>query len=161
MDSVNFLLCEDMWALLIDKNLYQNEMIEKNISNFIKDKEEIQELLKIHPKKKKKYYAFLVYAFIDIKFQQMISSFKRESEEGIILCLQNKYEGMTPKQIFDYKERIDKFSRNVYGDSINYVHKILSEGTIEEMLEHVFSNEKHYHNMTIFLSGSKEKYIMN
>ena len=36
MDSVEFLLNEDFWSLLIDKSLYQNEMIEKKISDFIR-----------------------------------------------------------------------------------------------------------------------------
>ena len=42
MDSVDFLLNEDFWSLLIDKSLYQNEMIEKKISDFIESKAEIQ-----------------------------------------------------------------------------------------------------------------------
>lgn len=79
--------------------------------------------------------------------------FKRESE--------GKYEGVKPEQISGYKKNIEKFYQNVYGDSINFVKKILAAGTIEEMLELVFSSEKHYTNMVIFLSGSKEKYIMN
>ena len=154
MDSVEFLLNEDFWSLLIDKSLYQNEMIEKKISDFIRDKEEIQELLSQHPEKKEKYYGFLVYAFIDVKIQQMSYSFKKESE--------SKYEGMTPKQIAGYKKKIKKFYQNVYGDSVDFVKKILATGTIEEMLEIVFSNEKHYHNMMVFLNGEKEeKYIKN
>ena len=154
MDSVEFLLNEDFWSLLIDKSLYQNEMIEKKISDFIRDKEEIQELLSQHPEKKEKYYGFLVYAFIDVKVQQMCYSFKRESE--------GKYEGMTPDQIAGYKKKIEKFYQTVYGDSIEIVKKILADGAIEEMLELVFSNEKHYHNMMIFLNGEKEeKYIKN
>jgi hypothetical protein len=161
MDSIEYLEDGLVSSLLINKSLYQNEMIEEKISHFIKDKEEIQTLLRKHPEKKEKYYGFLVYAFIDVKIQQMANSFKRDSEEGIILCLQKKYEGMTPKQIADYKEKIDNFFQNVYGDSIDFVHKILSEGKIEEMLGFVFSSEKHYHNMIIFLSGKKEKYIMN
>jgi hypothetical protein len=66
MDSVEFLLNEDFWSLLIDKSLYQNEIIEKKISNFIREKEEIQKLLRKHPEKKEKNYGFLVYAFIDL-----------------------------------------------------------------------------------------------
>lgn len=154
MDSVEFLLNEDFWSLLIDKSLYQNEIIEKKISDFIKNKEKIQELLSQHPEKKEKYYGFLIYAFIDVKVQQMCYFFKRESE--------GKYEGMTPEQITEYKKKIDKFYQNVYGDSIDFVKKILADGTIDEMLELVFSNEKHYHNMMIFLNGEKEdKYIKN
>jgi len=154
MDSVEFLLNEDFWSLLIDKSLYQNEMIEKKISDFIRDKEEIQERLSHHPEKKEKYYGFLIYAFIDVKVQQMCYSFKRESE--------GKYEGVTPEQIAGYKKKIEKFYQNVYGDSVDFVKKILSEGTIEEMLEIVFSDKKHYHNMMIFLNGEKEeKYIKN
>jgi hypothetical protein len=154
MDSVEFLLNEDLWSLLIDKSLYQNEMIEKKISDFIRDKEEIQKLLSQNPEKKEKYYGFLVYAFIDVKVQQMSYSFKRESE--------GKYEGMTPDQIAGYKKKIEKFYQNVYGDSIEIVKKILADGAIEEMLELVFSNEKHYHNMMVFLNGEKEeKYIKN
>jgi len=154
MDSVEFLLNEDFWSLLIDKSLYQNEMIEKKISDFIRDKEEIQKLLSQHPEKKEKYYGFLVYAFIDVKIQQMCYSFKKESE--------GKYEGMTPDQIAEYKKKIEKFYQTVYGDSIENVKKILADGKIEEMLELVFSNEKHYHNMMVFLNGEKEeKYIKN
>jgi hypothetical protein len=162
MDSVEFLLNDGFWSLLIDKSLYQNEMIEKKISDFISDKEEIQELLSQYPEKKEKYYGFLVYAFIDVKAQQMSYSFKRESEEGIILCFAGKYEGMTPEQITGYKKKIEKFYQNVYGDSVDYVKKMLANGTIEEMLEFVFSDKKHYHNMIIFLNGEKEdKYIKN
>jgi hypothetical protein len=162
MDSVEFLLNEDFWSLLIDKSLYENEMIEKKISEFIRDKGEIQKLLSQHPEKKKKYYGFLVYAFIDVKIQQMIESFKKDSEEGVILCLQEKYQGMTPEEIAGYKEKINKFRRNTYGDSVDFVKKILAEGTIEEMLELVFFSKKHYHNMMVFLNGKKkEKYIMN
>jgi len=146
MDSVEFLLNEDFWSLLIDKSLYQNEMIEKKISDFIRDKEEIQKLLSQH--------GFLIYAFIDVKIQQMSYSFKRESE--------GKYEGMTTDQIARYKKKIENFYQNVYGDSIEIVKKILADGKIEEMLGLVFSNEKHYHNMMVFLNGEKEeKYIKN
>ena len=80
--------------------------------------------------------------------------FKRESE--------GKYEGVKPEQISGYKKKIEKFYQNVYGDSINFVKKILAALTIEEMLGFVFSNEKHYHNMMVFLNGEKEdKYIKN
>jgi hypothetical protein len=36
------------------------------------------------------------------------------------------------------------------------IKESFEDGNIEEMLELVFSNEKHYNNMMVFLSGNEE-----
>ena len=153
MISVDFLK-DGITSILINKSLYQNEMIEILISDFIENKEEIQELLRRHPEKKKKYYGFLIFAFLDVKLQQLHNDFIEKSEEGVKYCFINQCEGMTPRQISRYKRKINKFLKNVFGDSIDSVNQILIKGSnIEEMLELVFLNEKIYHNMLKFLNG--------
>ena len=61
---------------------------------------------------------------------------------------------MTPRQIAGYKRKLNNFSKSVYSKGIDEIKKILVEdGDIEEMLELVFSNEKHYDNILKFLNG--------
>lgn len=61
---------------------------------------------------------------------------------------------MTPRQIAGYKRKLNKFSKSVFDKGIVEIKKILVEdGNIEEMLELVFSNEKHYNNILKFLNG--------
>lgn len=51
-------------------------------------------------------------------------------------------------------EILNKFSKSVFDKGINEIKKILVEdGDIAEMLELVFSNEKHYNNILKFLNG--------
>ena len=124
-----------MWDSTFTQNLYENNNIDKKISAFIEAKVEIQELLASQPQKKRKLFGFILTCCVDVKMSQLLALFLESSEEGVKYCFIKQYEGMTPRQIAGYKRKLNKFDKG-----------------IEEMLELVFSNEKHYNNILKFLS---------
>jgi hypothetical protein len=142
-----------MWDSTFTPNLYENNNIDKKISAFVSIKAEIQELLARQPEKKRKLFGFILTCCVDVKMSQLFGIFLENSEEGVKYCFIKQYEGMTPRQIAGYKRKLNKFSKSVFDKGIGEIKKILIEdGDIEEMLELVFSNEKHYHNILKFLS---------
>jgi hypothetical protein len=142
------------WDTKFTPNLYENNNMDKKISTFIETKAEIQELLASHPQKKRKLVGFILTCCVDVKMNQLLEKFLENSEEGVKYCFIDQYQGMTPRQIAGYKRKINKFSKSVYSKGIDEIKKILVEdGNIEEMLELVFSNEKHYNNILKFLNG--------
>ena len=143
-----------MWDSTFTPNLYENNNIDKKISAFIESKAEIQELLTRQPEKKRKLVGFILTCCVDLKMNQLFGIFLENSEEGVKYCFIKQYQGMTPRQIAGYKRKLNKFSKTVFDKGINEIKKILVEdGDIEEMLELVFSNEKHYNNILKFLNG--------
>ena len=136
----------------IDPSLYENNNIEKRISDFIEEKPEIHELLGLHPEKKKKLFGFLIIASMEIKMSQLLGLFLESSDEGVKYCFINQCEGMTRRQISSYKRKIQKFAKNVFSNAIEEIKKMLIEGgNIEEMLELVFKNETHCKNLLNFM----------
>ena len=144
-----------MWDNTFTPDLYENKNIDKKISAFIESKVEIHELLDRQPEKKRKLFGFLMTCCVDVKMSQLLGIFLENSEEGVKYCFIKQYQGMTPRQIAGYKRKLNKFSKSVFDKGIDEIKKILIEdGNIEEMLELVFSNEKHYNNIVTFLRGS-------
>ena len=144
-----------MWDNTFTPDLYENKNIDKKISAFIESKVEIHELLDRQPEKKRKLFGFLMTCCVDVKMSQLLGIFLENSEEGVKYCFIKQYQGMTPRQISGYKRKLNKFSKSVFDKGIDEIKKILIEdGNIEEMLELVFSNEKHYNNIVTFLRGS-------
>ena len=143
-----------MWDSTFTPNLYENNNMDKKISAFIESKAEIQELLTRQPEKKRKLVVFILTCCVDVKMNQLFGIFLENSEEGVKYCFIKQYQGMTPRQIAGYKRKLNNFSKSVFDKGINEIKKILVEdGNIEEMLELVFSNEKHYNNILKFLNG--------
>jgi hypothetical protein len=143
-----------MWDSTFTPNLYENNNIDEKISAFIESKAEIHELLASQPEKKRKLFGFLMTCCVDVKMSQLLGIFLENSEEGVKYCFIKQYQGMTPRQIAGYKRKLNKFSKSVFDKGIVEIKKILIEdGNIEEMLELVFSNEKHYDNILKFLNG--------
>jgi hypothetical protein len=141
------------WDSRFKPNLYQNNNMDKKISAFIESKAEIQELLASQPDKKRKLYGFILTCCVDVKMNQLFEEFLENSEEGVKYCFIEQYQGMTPRQIAGYKRKLNNFSKIVYSKGIDEIKKILVEdGDIEEILELVFSNEKHYNNILKFLN---------
>ena len=141
------------WDTKFTPNLYENNNMDKKISTFIETKAEIQELLASHPQKKRKLVGFILTCCVDVKMNQLLEKFLENSEEGVKYCFIEQYQGMTPRQIAGYKRKINKFSKSVYSKGIDEIKKILVEdGNIEEILELVFLNEKHYNNILKFLN---------
>jgi len=142
-----------MWDSTFTYDLYENNNMDKKISAFIESKAEIQELLASQPEKKRKLYGFILTCCVDVKMNQLFGIFLENSEEGVKYCFIKKYQGMTPRQIAGYKRKLNNFSKTVFDKGIKEIKKILVEdGNIEEILELVFSNEKHYNNIFTFLS---------
>lgn len=142
------------WDSKFTPNLYENNNMDKKISAFIQSKAEIHELLARQPEKKRKLFGFIMTCCVDVKMSQLLGIFLENSEEGVKYCFIKQYHGMTPRQIAGYKRKLNKFSKSVYSKGIDEIKKILVEdGNIEEMLELVFSNEKHYHNIFTFLNS--------
>jgi hypothetical protein len=142
-----------MWDSTFKPSLYENNNMDKKISAFIESKAEIQELLARQPDKKRKLFGFLMTCCVDVKMSQLLGIFLENSEEGVKYCFIKQYQGMTPRQIAGYKRKLNRFSKTVFDKGIDEIKKILVEdGNIEEILELVFSNEKHYNNILKFLS---------
>jgi hypothetical protein len=142
------------WDNRFNPNLYQNNNMDKKISAFIESKAEIQELLASQPEKKRKLVGFILTCCVDVKMNQLFGIFLENSEEGMKYCFIEQYQGMTTRQIAGYKRKLNNFSKTAYSKGIDEIKKILVEdGNIEEILELVFSNEKHYNNILKFLNG--------
>lgn len=155
MTSLAYLTNEFISSCLdnsIEPNLYENNNIEKRIYDFIEEKAEVYELLRLHPAKKRKLFGFLIIACIEIKMSQLLGLFLESSEEGVKYCFINQCEGMTRRQISGYKRKIQKFTKNVFNNAIKEIKKILvEEGNIEEILELVFEDATHCDNLQNFM----------